>query len=294
MDNELVAVTGASGRVGRRLALRLAAEGRPQRLVVRDAARAPSLPGTETEVAVSPGYADSAAMRAAFEGVGTVFLVSAHESPERVAEHRAAVDAAADAGVERIVYLSFVGAAPGATFTFARDHWATEQHIRASGLRFTFLRDNLYHAIFPDMVGPDDVIRGPAGDGRVASVAHDDVADVATAVLLDADEHAHDGATYDVTGPTALTFHQVAQILTAAVGRPIRYEAETVEQAYASRASYGAPAWEVDGWVTSYTAVAAGQQDVVTPTVAHFASRPAQSLTDWLRLNPAGWARLRR
>ncbi|MYV99928.1 NAD(P)H-binding protein, partial [Streptomyces sp. SID3343] len=107
----------------------------------------------------------------------------AHESPDRVHEHTTAVDAAVAAGVERIVYVSFVGAAPDATFTFARDHWFTEQHIRASGLRFTFLRDNFYLAALPAMTGTDGAIRGPAGGGRVGAVAHDDIADAAAAVL---------------------------------------------------------------------------------------------------------------
>ena len=74
----------------------------------------------------------------------TLFLVSGRESANRLAEHRSAVDAAVRAGVQRIVYLSFLGAAADCTFTFGRDHWHTEQHITATGLRHTFLRDSLY------------------------------------------------------------------------------------------------------------------------------------------------------
>jgi len=243
MDDELIVVTGASGRIGRRLAVRLAAEGAHQRLVVRALDRAPELPGTETEIAISPGYRDVESMRTAFTGAGTVFLVSGRETADRVTEHRAAVDAAVDAGVQRIVYLSFMGAAPDATFTFARDHWATEEHIRASGLRFTFLRDCFYHDLLVRLVGDDGVIRGPAGHGRVAAVAHDDVADVATAVLLDERVHAHDGRAYDVTGPTAFTLGEAAQVLTHTTGRTITYEPQTVEEAYASRVSFGAEPW---------------------------------------------------
>lgn len=293
MDTDLVVVTGASGRVGRRLAYRLAAEGAPQRLVVRSPDRAPELPGTETEVAVSPGYADVASMRAAFAGAGTVFLVSARESADRVTEHRAAVDAAVDAGVERIVYLSFMGAAPDATFTFARDHWATEEHIRASGLRFTFLRDCLYHDAVARFVGEDGVIRGPAGTGAVASVAHDDVADVATGVLLDARDHVHDGQAYDVTGPTAITLDEAAAVLSAATGRTITYLPETLDEAYASRARYAAEPWEVDGWVSSYSAIATGEMAPASSVVQRLSGRPAQSFSEWLTVNPDAWAHLR-
>lgn len=293
MRDDLIVVTGASGRVGRRLAVRLAAEGAHQRLVLRSADRAPALPGTHTEVALSPGFSDVDSMRAAFAGARTVFLVSARESADRVVEHRAAVDAAVDAGVERVAYLSFMGAAPDATFTFARDHWATEEHLRASGLRFTFLRDCLYHDAVAHFVGEDGVIRGPAGDGRLAAVSHDDVADVATAVLLAADERQHDGRAYDVTGPVAYTMAEAATVLSRATGREITYQPQTLDEAYASREVYGAPRWEVDGWVSSYAAIAAGELEPASPVVRRLAGRPAQSLADWLDLNPDAWAHLR-
>ena len=100
-------------------------------------------------------------------------MVSASESADRVAQHVAFIDAAARAGVGHVVYISFFGAAPDATFTLARDHYATEEHLRASGMDFTFLRDNLYADFLPALVGDDGVIRGPAGRGRVAAVAQD-------------------------------------------------------------------------------------------------------------------------
>lgn len=292
MTTSLIAVTGATGRLGRRLAVRLAAAGASQLLVVRDPARAPRLAGSR--VAVASGYTDAVGMRAALDGADTLFLVSGRESADRVAEHRAAIDAALDAGVSRIVYVSFLGASPGATFTFARDHWATEQHIRSSGLRFTFLRDSFYHAMFPHLVGTDGVIRGPAGEGRVGSVAHDDIADVATAVLLDERAEAHDGQTYDVTGPEAISLADAAAQLSRVTGREIGYVPESVEEAYASRAHYGAPAFEVEGWVTTYTAIAAGDLAVVSPTVARLTGREPQSFAAWLEANPDGWAHLRR
>ncbi|WP_353706983.1 SDR family oxidoreductase [Cellulosimicrobium sp. ES-005] len=291
-----IAVTGASGLLGSKLAFRLAAEGATQRLVVRDAARAPRLgddPLPESDVAVVDGYTDTRGMVAAFTDVDTVFLVSAHEDLDRVAQHRAAVDAAIAAGVGHLVYVSFVGAAPDAVFTFARDHWRTEEYIRATGVRHTFLRDNLYHRGLALMVGDDGVIRGPAGDGRVASVSHDDIADVATVVLLDADTHRHDGVTYDVTGPEALTLDEVAQALTAATGRDITYHAETVDEAYASRERYGVPRFEVDGWVSSYTAIAAGELAHVSDAVPRLVERPAQSFATWLDDYPEEWAHLR-
>ena len=274
--SELYAVTGATGALGSRVARRLAAAGAAQRLVVRDPGAAPDLPGAQ--VATADGYAHAGGMRAALAGATTLLLVSGRESADRVAEHVSAIDAAAAAGVQRVVYTSFLGAAPDATFTLARQHWQTEEHLRASGLRWTALRNSLYLGVLPHLAGADGVIRGPAGDGAVSAVSHDDVADVALAVLLDAEGDTGDGTTYDVTGPEALTLQQVADQLTRHAGRPVRYEAETVEQAYASRAHYGAPEYEVAGWVTSYTAIAAGELSTVSSTVPRLTGHPARTL----------------
>lgn len=287
----LFGITGATGLLGGRVAERLAAAGAEQRLLVRNAAQAPDLPGAQ--VAAIGGYDDDAGMRAALTGVDTLFLVSGREAPNRVAQHIAAVDSAVAAGVSRIVYVSFVGAAPDATFTFARDHWATEEHIRATGLRCTFLRDNFYDVMLPRLVGDDGVIRGPGGEGRIGCVAHDDVADAAAAVLLDAVPDIDADQVYDLTGPEAISLAEAAAQMSRAAGRSIVYVPETVEEAYASRESFGAPQFEVDGWVTSYTAIAHGDLEVVSSAVRRLTGHPAQTFAEWLAANPGAWERLR-
>jgi uncharacterized protein YbjT (DUF2867 family) len=130
-----------------------------------------------------PPYDDTDAVTRALAGIATVLMVSATESPQRLAEHRSFVAGAVAAGVQHLVYISFVGAAADATFTHARVHWHTEQTIRDTGLDFTFLRDNLYLDFLPGLVSEAGVIAGPAGDGRVAAVAQDDIAGAASAIL---------------------------------------------------------------------------------------------------------------
>jgi NAD(P)H dehydrogenase (quinone) len=281
----MIAVTGATGRLGGRVTRRLAAAGIPQTLVVRDPARAPRLPEA---VAVRGPFGEGDAVRRALQGVDRVLMVSASETADRVDLHRTFVDAAADAGVAHLVYISFARASPHSTFTLARDHAATEEHIRASAMAWTFLRDNLYADFFAAMVSEDGVIRGPAAEGRVAAVAQDDVADAATAVLVAAPEHA--GATYELTGPEALTLHDVAALLSQhAGGRSVRYEPETVEEAYASRASYGAPAWQLDAWVSTYRAIASGQLATVTDAIPRLTDHRATSLADLLNQQAAAY-----
>ena len=285
----MIGVAGATGGLGGRIAARLAARGVEQRQIVRDPARALSLPGAE--VVQGGDYGDGEAMRRALEGVDVLFLPSAAEHPDRVSLHRSAVDAAAAAGVGRLVYTSFVGAAPDATFTFGRDHFHTEEHIRASGLGFTFLRDSISLEYVPFVAGSDGVIRGPGGDGRLGAVARDDVADVAVAALLDPE---HEGREHQVTGREAITLAEAAEILTRHTGREVRYVEETIEEARASRAPSGAPDWEIEGWVTTYTAIAAGELDVVTDVVALVAGHEPMTLAELLEAQPESWAHLRR
>ncbi len=272
-----LAVTGATGVVGGGVAQQLAARGIAQRLVVRSPHRAPTIAGAEVAGAA---YGDAAAIREALEGIDTVFMVSAAENLDRVTEHLTFVDAAVAAGVRRIVYTSFLGAAADAVFLLGRDHWRTEEHIRDSGLAFTFLRDNLYADLMPEFAGPEGVIRGPAGVGRLSAVARADVIDVATEVLSAAatarsGPSPHDGVTYHLTGPEALTMAEMAAIITGATGRTVRFENETIEQAYASRAGDGAPDWQVDAWVSTYTAIAAGEMAEVRDDVEGVTGHPA-------------------
>lgn len=271
-----IAVTGATGLLGGRVA-RLVADLHP-RLVVRDPSRAPDLAGAAV---VQTSYDDHEASVSALRGVDVLLMVSGSESQTRRDEHRTFIRAAADAGVGHIVYTSFAGAAPDAAFTLGRDHFDAEQAIRGTGMAHTFLRDNFYLDVLPWFADEQGVIRGPAGDGRVAAVARDDVADVAATVLRDPGAHA--GATYDLTGPEALTLAEVAARISAATGRPVRFEDETVEEAYASRrAAYGAEDWQLDAWVSTYTAIRDGEVATVSDDVRRVTGHAPRSLEDVL------------
>jgi uncharacterized protein YbjT (DUF2867 family) len=268
-----LAVTGSTGRLGSQVARGLSELGVDQRLVVRDPTKAPAFPGTHIATA---DYGDKAAVRTALNGADTVFMVSAAETADRVQQHLTFIDAAVDAGVQRIVYVSFFGASPTATFTLARDHWATEEQLRSVGVAHTILRDNIYADFTPHFLGTDGNIRGPAGDGRVALVAQADIAEVAIAVLTS--DGAYDGRTLNLTGPTALTMNEIAGILSDHLGQTVRYVPETIEEAYASRALYGAPQWQVDAWVSTYTAIAVGELAEVSEDIPEVTGHPAMSL----------------
>jgi NAD(P)H dehydrogenase (quinone) len=274
----LIGVTGATGEVGARVARRLAERGARQRLIVRDPARSPLDPREGVEVSVASSYGARSEMRAALDGVETLFLVPGRESSDRVDQHRAAVDAAVDAGVERLVYLSFVGA-DDSSFTLGREHGETEAIVRTSGLAYTFPRMNLYMDFLPTMAGPDGVIRGPAGSGRLAAVLRDDIAD-AVAVLLTTP--GHEGRAYSLTGPEAFTLAELAEALSRVRGERVTFVDETLEEARSSRAVFGAPDWEVEAWISSYVAIARGELEQVSPDVERLTGHPARSLREYL------------
>jgi uncharacterized protein YbjT (DUF2867 family) len=316
----MLAVTGSTGQVGGRVAARIARRGLAQRLIVRDTARAPHLPGAEIVQAAS--YGDEPAMLRALTGVETLFFVSARDrfgvshmsaksgTPpppyDRMQEHCTVVDAAVAAGVNRIVYLSVMKAAPNATFILAHDHFHTEQYIRASGISFIFLRASLYTDNIPQCVSEDDVIRVPSGKGRAAWVTRDDIADVAVAVLTGSE---HSCCAFDLTGPEALTMDETAAILSAAVGRTIVYRPQTVQEARTARTTsrlekfeaerlkltgHGLDDYEVEVFVTHFLQIAKGDLADVSDTVPQLTGHPAQSLSEYLCNHPESYRHLLR
>ncbi|MCQ1987195.1 SDR family oxidoreductase [Arthrobacter sp. zg-Y844] len=274
-----LAVTGATGALGGAVARLLAEAGVRQRLLARRTARLPELPDTPVFAA---SYLDRPQAVSALRGVQTLFMVSAAESPHRVEDHCNFVDAAVDAGVEHIVYTSFMGAAPDAVFTLARDHAATEEYIASrQGLEHSFLRDCLYQDVLPTFVQPDGVIRGPAGEGRFAPVARRDIARTAVKILLSPEQHRN--RTYTLTGPDELTMEDVAGILARVTGRPVSYQAETEDEAMASRMKAGAARWQAEAWTSSYRAIAEGQLAPATPDIEQLTGIAPLGLEDYLQ-----------
>jgi uncharacterized protein YbjT (DUF2867 family) len=162
-------------------------------------------------------------------------------------------------------------------------------------VRATFLRHSMYADFVPFFASIEDgqaVIAAPAGDGRTSFVSRDDLADVAVAVLLRQDTGL-DGKALEVTGPEALTMTEAADLLTEITGRPVTYRDQSVEEAWATRRPSGHPDWEIEGWVTSYLAIAAGELSTVTDVVQTLTGHPARTVAEHLRAHPEDWAHLR-
>ena len=123
----------------------------------------------------------------------------------------------------------------------------------------------------------------------MAAVARDDIADVAVEVLTG---EGHEDQAYDITGVEAFTLAEAAAELSRVTGRHITFEEETVEEAFESRRPSGAPDYMIEGWVTTYTAIANGELETVSDCVERFLDREPQRLGDWLRANAESYRHL--
>ncbi|MGA9522253.1 MAG: SDR family oxidoreductase [Myxococcaceae bacterium] len=285
----MILITGATGHVGRRCAQILAADHLPLRLMARDPARAERLPGAEV---VHGDYGDPRSLDAAFSGIDAALVVSGSAEPmQRARLHANAFEAAARAGVRHLVYLSFQGASPHSKFPYSRDHFASEKALGHSGVTFTALRDNFYMDLLPTMFDAYGILRDPGRGGKAAFVSREDVAQVAAAVLRNPPTSS---ATWNVTGPEALSLEEVVHRLAAKVGRRLHYVPETVEEGRAWRSKLASEPWEVDVWIGSYLAIAAGELEATSDAVERFTGRAPLSFDAYFDDRPELLAPLRR
>jgi NAD(P)H dehydrogenase (quinone) len=255
----VIAVTGATGHVGRLVAEELARQGEPMRLLVRDPSRAPELPGAEV---VHADYGDPGSIAAALNEGDRVFMVSLHEGPaRRVPLHRSFVEAAAARRVAQIVYLSFLNAGPAATFIHARSHGATEELLRESGVAWTSIRNGMYADDVAGWFDGQGVAREPVGDSRISFSYRPELAE-AIAVVLTTD--GHDGRVYDVAAAEAVTIGELARTASEVTGAEYRYEPESREWWEARWRSRGKDGWELEAGLSSFDAQLAGELAVTT------------------------------
>src|SRR5262245_47208333 len=226
----MILVTAATAPAGRSIVEQLAASGQAVRALTRDPGSA-GLPAEAEVVAGDLGDAES--LKAAFDGVRTVFLLAVVPGFAP-----AFLGAAREAGVRRIVFQSSGAIVDGARTQpddVAAFHDDLETQIRESGLEYTFLRlevassDALQWAFdVPGQLAKGDVIRGPYADAQVSPVHPADFAAVAVAALTD---DAHAGKTYTITGGASFSLAEQVELLGEALGRPLRYQELTEAQA---------------------------------------------------------------
>ena len=262
----MILVTGASGTVGSEVVKALGGRSVGVRAGYRT--RPQNVPaGVES---VKLDYERPDTIRPALQGVDTLFLLSNTVDPERKV-----VDEAKRAGVKRIVKLSVIGAAEEG-FTFARWHRAVEKHIEASGLGWTFLRPNGFMqnvvTYMGETIRSQSAIYSPAGNAAASHIDARDVGAVGARVLTD---KGHEGKAYELTGPAALTYGQIAEILSRVLGRTIGYVPISPEQYRQAAVAAGTPEGYADALVDLNRYYLEGKASVVTPSVRQLTGRDA-------------------
>lgn len=281
----MIVITGANGQLGRQIAESLLTRVPGDRigLSVRDPKKARAF--ADRGVRVREGsFTDPGSLAHAFEGASQVLIVSVDTmGEEAVRRHRAAIDGAAAAGARRILYTSHMGASASSRFQPCRDHAATEEALRASGVPFTSLRNGFYATSAIQFAGhgvESGRIALPA-DGPVSWTAHADLADAAAAVL--ADEGRFDGPTPPLTASQALTFADIARVATDVTGRTITRITASDEQFREELVGRGAPAEAADQLLGVFAAARAGEFAAVDPALAALLGREPITLGTVLR-----------
>ncbi|MFV8834933.1 SDR family oxidoreductase [Aquisalimonas sp. APHAB1-3] len=209
----MILVTGASGTIGSELLRELVRKDEPVRAAVH--VRPLDVDGVET---CNIDYDRPETLPSALEGVDSLFLLS-----QQVTHEKPMVDAAREAGVRRIVYVSSFGADTD-TFVIGQLHREIELRIQETGMVWTFLRPNYLMQNFITLMGHDirndDAFYDSIGDARVSRIDTRDVSHVAARVLT---ESGHDNRAYELSGPEAITHHDAAEVLSEVLGRRIRY-----------------------------------------------------------------------
>lgn len=222
-----IAISGASGDLGGRITSRLLELVPSSELIFLT--RNPDKLAVLADRGCTVRQADfdnPAGVQNALNGADIFLLVSTLSIGKRVQQHCAVIDAAKAAGVKHVVYTSSCGIQPQTPSLSGQEHYATEQYLIKSGLKYTMLRNSWYADVVAQLLMPAAVATGAlvasTGDGLIAPVAKDDCAAAAAGVLANADKH--ENAIYEITGPQLLTFSDIARICAQVSGKPIAYQ----------------------------------------------------------------------
>jgi uncharacterized protein YbjT (DUF2867 family) len=270
-----VLVTGATGNVGSAVVAELRRRGVAVRAFVRHPVDAF---GGDVDLAIGD-FEDPASIRAALAGVDRVFLSSA-DGPRKVEHEVAVIDASAH--VELVVKASTTGARAGAPLPPFDWNGRGEEHLRRSGIPAVVLRSGFYMTNLLAVAEPvraQRVLPAPAGDGRIAMIDPRDVGAVAAAVLAGS---GHDGRTYELTGPDAVSYGDIAAELSHATGTHVEYVDVPPHAARERLVASGMPDWLIVHLDGVFAKIRAGELAATTDSVALLTGRAPRTIADFV------------
>ena len=274
----MIVVTGATGQLGRAIVEKLVKRVPAKEVAVsaREPDKAMDLMGLGARVRKGD-FADPETLAHAFEGATQVLIISSNARAfggDTLAQHRAAIDAAKAAGAKRVLYTSHMAASASSAFAPARDHAATEDMLRDSGMPWTSLRNGFYASSAFGLMGDafEKGLLAVPTDGKVCFTTHADLAEAAAAIL--ANEGSFDGPTPALTGSQTHDFADIAGMATE-LGKAIRREVITDEALRAGILARGAPPVIADIALGYYLASRAGEFAKTDPTLEKLIGRTA-------------------
>jgi uncharacterized protein YbjT (DUF2867 family) len=274
-----ILVTGGTGRVGSELVRLLVAAGEKPRVLARDPDKARAKLGPEPEL-VGGNLDDAARIEPALSGVDRLFVLTA-TGRGQLTQERNAIEAAAKAGVARVVKLSVLDAGPGSSLRHGVWQGNANAALAAAGPDWTVLQMAFFMQNLVTMVG-GGVLRSSAGDGRVGMIDARDVAAAAAAVLLNSPSWTQN-ETVVLSGPEALSFDDTVKVLSEATGALFRHQAVPSPQVAAMLRQFGAEQWYADDVAVFSDLIAAGKVQAVTDSVRRLTGRGPRSLADFAR-----------
>jgi uncharacterized protein YbjT (DUF2867 family) len=282
----MILVTGATGLNGKELLHRLSASGVAVRALVRDPARAAAIAALPNVEIVQGDMARPETLAAGLRGVERAMLISSSD-PMMLDVQTNFIDAARKAGVKHVVKLSGIMPEIDSAFRFARMHGEIEKRLEASGMAFTHLRAGEFMPAYFRQA-PNIAAKGamflPMEDARIASIDVGDIAEIAAKVLTGS---GHEGKTYPLTGPEALTMTEVAAKLSAATGKTIRYVNVPPEDARKAQLAAGMPPYLADALFELFAERRNGKEAKVWPDAATLLGRRPTSFDEFARNNAA-------
>lgn len=278
-------VTGASGHLGRRV-VELLLDSQAGTVVAATRTPAKLADFAARGAVVRPAdFDDAASLKAAFAGVDRLLLISTDAvvvPGQRLQQHLNAVQAAEEAGVRHVVYTSLMNPEPGTPVKIAGDHYGTEQALAASSMGWTVLRENIYAEVLlgslPQAVQTGQLFAA-TGDGRVAFITREDCARAAAAALAAPFEGRR---TLEITGPEALSRHDLARIASEISGQPVTYIPLELEAVIQGMIQAGLPRPLAEAYASFDAAVARGLFDKVSSAVEDLTGRRPTSVTEFL------------
>jgi uncharacterized protein YbjT (DUF2867 family) len=277
----MILVTGAGGTVGREVVQALKRDGLGFRAAYHTQDKAVQARASGLD-AVAVDYADPRSWLPALDGISKLFLLCP-ATPDLPELERGIVDQVEKTGLEHLVKLS-VWRASEEEFTFARWHRSSEKAIEAAKLPFTFLRPNSYMQNLATYYAPGlratQTLALPAGHAKESPI---DVRDIASVVARVFSDPSHIGHAYDLSGPESLSYHQVANTLSVALGRKITYVDITDEAFRHAMGQAGAEAWLIDAILEMQHYAKSGQAADVLGSVQQILGRRPISLERFAR-----------